>query len=491
MEISTEQKKLTQANAYIAKNSVAVVKSPSRLHYHFMPPIGWMNDPNGLVYFNHEYHLFYQYDPYGVEWGPMHWGHAKSKDAVHWEYLPVALVPSEDYEFSEIERGHGCFSGSAVVRDKQLILMYTGNVDGRHPKQTQNIAISSDGLHFEKCHENPVIASFPEEGTEDFRDPKVWEENGQYYAVIGTKKEGLGKAALYRSQNLVNWNYLGICAQSNGEQGDMWECPDLFKVDDQDILLVSPMYGLKNSSPLAISGTFDSETGKFVQDAYDFIDYGHDFYAPQTLIDDQNRRIMIGWMNIWFAEMPEKKDGWVGAMTVSRKLSYQNNQLYQYPVKEIEELRYDGVSTSEIMISNQNDFSTQLHEAADIEIEIDLEKSKAEVFSIYLKASETVDEYIELLVDLTKGKLTCIREKSGAGEKTGSTAPFNHELAKLKLRILVDTNSIELFINDGQQVMTNRVYPLGEDNLFKIISEQALYLSQLNYWKMKTIWKGK
>ena len=143
-----------------------------------------------------------------------------------------------------------------------------------------------------------------------------------------------------------------------------------------------------------------------------------------TLIDDQNRRIMIGWMNIWFAEMPEKKDGWVGAMTVSRKLSYQNNQLYQYPVKEIEELRYDGVSTSEIMISNQNDFSTQLHEAADIEIEIDLEKSKAEVFSIYLKASETVDEYIELLVDLTKGKLTCIREKSGAGEKTGSTAPF-------------------------------------------------------------------
>ena len=115
MEISTEQKKLTQANAYIAKNSVAVVKSPSRLHYHFMPPIGWMNDPNGLVYFNHEYHLFYQYDPYGVEWGPMHWGHAKSKDAVHWEYLPVALVPSEDYEFSEIEHGHGCFSGSAVV----------------------------------------------------------------------------------------------------------------------------------------------------------------------------------------------------------------------------------------------------------------------------------------------------------------------------------------------------------------------------------------
>lgn len=489
MEISNEQKKLKRAIDYIAKNSVDVIKSKSRLYYHFMPPIGWMNDPNGLVYFNHEYHLFYQYDPFGVEWGPMHWGHAKSTDAVNWEHLPVALTPSEDYDFSETERGHGCFSGSAVVKDNQLVLMYTGNVDNRHPKQTQNITVSSDGLHFEKYTENPVIAYFPEEGTEDFRDPKVWEDNGQYYAVIGTKKDGLGKAALYRSQNLVNWDYLGICAQSNGEQGDMWECPDLFNVDGQDVLIVSPMYGLKNSSPLAISGTFDSETGKFVQNNYDFLDYGHDFYAPQTLIDDQNRRLMIGWMNIWFAEMPEKKDGWVGAMTVSRELSYHNNQVYQYPVKEIETLRYDGISQSDVIISNQNSFSTKVNEATDIELEIDLDKTQAEVFSIYLKVSETVNEYTELLVDIVKGNIRFIRDKSGAGEKTESVAPFDNDLTNLKLRILVDTNSVELFINDGQQVMTNRVYPIGEDNLFKIVSEQDLYITQLNYWKMKNIWK--
>lgn len=476
---------LKKANDYIKENVANVQFTKSRLKMHFMPPLGWMNDPNGLVVYKGEYHLFFQFYPYDVEWGPMHWGHAKSSDGIRWEHLPVAIAPSEEYDFSNVERGHGCFSGSAISVENQLVLMYTGNVDGRVPRQTQNIAVSEDGSNFSKLSNNPVIDTFPNEATEDFRDPKIWKNNEIYYAIIGTKKGGKGKAAIYSSQDLSNWQYRGIAAESNGEQGDMWECPDLFTLDKQDILVVSPMYGTKNSNPYYLLGDFNYDTCKFEQKKSFTLDYGKDFYAPQTFTDEKNRRLMIGWMNIWFAEMPEKKDGWAGAMTITRELTFKNNKLYQYPIEELTNYRVDSKVIENIRVNSEESFSTSLSSSSDVLLTVDVDKSKTKVFNIFIKCSEDMKEYTKLHFDLNQMTTTVNREFSGQGSKEHSVSPLSLNNGKLFIRLVLDTNALELFINEGEYVLTNRIYPTNNDELFVIRSDESLQIERVEYHSLE------
>ncbi|AQU50428.1 hypothetical protein ARA01_10285 (plasmid) [Leuconostoc mesenteroides subsp. mesenteroides] len=176
-----------------------------RLGYHIMAPSGWINDPNGFCYFQGYYHIFYQHYPNDSKWGPMHWGHARSKDLVHWESLPIALTPGDK------EDEDGCFSGSAVVYNGKMYLIYTGHHyygdgDSDHFWQNQNLAISEDGIHFEKYENNPIISQAPEDNTQHFRDPKVWYNNGKWYLILGSQnKQELGRVLLYKSDNLIDW----------------------------------------------------------------------------------------------------------------------------------------------------------------------------------------------------------------------------------------------------------------------------------------------
>ncbi|MDT2674916.1 glycoside hydrolase family 32 protein [Enterococcus dongliensis] len=479
------ENKLKKANDYIKENGVNVQATNSRLKMHFMTPLGWMNDPNGLVFYQGEYHLFFQFYPYDVEWGPMHWGHAKSHDGIKWEYLPIALAPSEEYDYSNIERGHGCFSGSAISVENKLVVMYTGNVDGRTPRQTQNIAFSEDGRSFTKYSNNPVIDAFPVEATEDFRDPKIWKKDELYYAVIGTKKDGKGKAAIYSSPNLKDWDYRGIAAESNGKQGDMWECPDLFTLNQQDILIISPMYGTKNSNPYYLLGDFDYETCRFEQSEFFTLDYGKDFYAPQTFTDDKNRRIMIGWMNMWFTEMPEKKDGWAGAMTIARELTFKNNKLYQSPIAELNDYRVDSEYMENIQVNSESNFNISLANASDILLIVDIENSKAESFDIFVKCSEDMKEKTNLHFDLKQMNITVDREFFGQGDTDDSIAPLSVNNGKLFIRLILDTNALELFINEGEYTLTSRIYPKNRDELFIIKSEELLQVERLENHSLK------
>ena len=263
-----------------------------RLMHHFEPKKGWINDPNGLCFFGGKYHAFFQHYPFEAKWGPMHWGHAVSEDLVNWEELPIALYPDMPYE-----NGGGCFSGSALEKDGVLYLMYT-SVSKEHG-QTQSIAVSRDGLHFEKLPENPVIPQSPlDPENHDFRDPKIFPYGDGYRMVCGAGQGGVGYVLLFRSPDLLHWEYAGKLFESD-QFGAVPECPDFFPLGDKWVLLFSRM---DTRSAQFIVGEFDGV--HFTPESYQQPECGTDFYAPQTFLDGKGRRLMIGWLYNWDRKAP-------------------------------------------------------------------------------------------------------------------------------------------------------------------------------------------
>lgn len=445
---------------------INVTNDRYRLKFHIAPPFGWMNDPNGLVFFKGYYHVFYQYYPYDSSWGPMHWGHCRSKDLIHWEQLPIALVPGNK------EDKDGCFSGSAIVKNDKLYLIYTGHhyyarKDPDHFWQNQNIAYSEDGVHFVKYKGNPVIATPPKDNTQHFRDPKIWKENEYYYVILGSQNnDGVGRVITYRSKNLVNWEYLGVITQSKSpnKQGFMWECPDLFKLNGKSILLFSPQ-GIQKVDKKYLNlyqtgyfvGNMDYQNNQFSHDKFKELDHGHDFYATQTMESPDGRRIVIGWMDMWENDMPEKKDGWAGALTIPRELTLKNNHLYMTPVRELKNLRNKTLIDKQINIH-----STTLKIPDPQHLELDLQASLnhwgGNKFVFMLQKSN--QEILSLTFNNRNKELTLFREGKDP-YRYGTISSSN----KLKLQIFIDTSSIEIFVNNGETVFSERYYAEGKSNI--------------------------
>ena len=311
--------------------------------FHVTAPIGWINDPNGFSMFQKEAHLFYQYHPYSTKWGPMHWGHCKTRDFIKWEQLPCAIAPDTVYD------GQGCFSGSAVEWNKKHVLMYTSvlekdDEEGNHIiRQTQSIAIG-DGINYEKAAQNPVILGdvLPKGSSlEDFRDPKIWEQNGKLYAVVGSRNEdGSGQIALFSSENALDWNFESILDRSRNRYGKMWECPDFFYLDGKNVLVTSPqdmqaedLEFHNGNGTIYLVGEFEAKNGTFERSLMQAraIDYGLDFYAPQTLLTEDGRRIMIAWMQSWDTVnlISPGEFSWRGQLTLPRELHMIDGKLYQ------------------------------------------------------------------------------------------------------------------------------------------------------------------
>ena len=314
----------------VTENKIAGEARPG---FHLSARVGWMNDPNGFSFYKDQYHLFYQYHPYNSHWGPMHWGHAVSQDLLHWKQLPAALAPDADYDRD------GCFSGSAItLPDGRHLLMYTGvsketQSDGKvREVQTQCIAVG-DGTDYEKYVGNPVLNSddLPDSGSKfDFRDPKIWKmSDGSFRCVIGNcDKEKDGRILLYSSKDGFHWNYENILIKNQKRFGLMWECPDFFELDGKQVLLVSPQDMLPHgfeyhngNGTLCLIGTYDEETKTFKEEQNQAIDYGIDFYAPQTILTKDGRRVMIGWMQNWDTTNLHSLDQpWFGQMSLHRLL---------------------------------------------------------------------------------------------------------------------------------------------------------------------------
>ncbi|MFP3126547.1 glycoside hydrolase family 32 protein [Ectobacillus funiculus] len=487
--------KLQQAEEAL-KNAKEKVNDHYRLGYHIMAPANWINDPNGLVQYKGEYHVFYQHHPYDENWGPMHWGHVKSKDLVHWEHLPIALAPTEAYDKD------GCFSGSAVDDNGVLTLIYTGNIWIDREKdildQSQCIATSTDGIHFTKEAVNPVIAKHPEEGSGHFRDPKVWKHEDHWYMVLGTRKEDTGKVVLYKSKDLRQWEYLGVLEESDGTEGYMWECPDFFELGGKHVLLFSPQgmaaEGEKYQNLFQtgyIVGDFNYDTLKFSHGEFTELDYGHDFYAVQTLLDDQGRRIAIGWMDMWESPMPTKEHGWAGALTLPRELTLADDgKLAMNPVSELAMLREKPIDLSIEAINNESVHTGIKEELLEIKVEFSLKDVTADEFGLKLRCNEEGTEETIVGFNVKTSKLFIDREKSGSGVSGIRNSKVELQSDTLSLHLYLDRSSVEVFANEGFNVMTSRIYPQTSSLDFQLYAKNgAVRIKDLKVWKLKDIWK--
>jgi len=450
-----------------------LITKEERPDFHLSPRAGWMNDPNGFSCYDGKYHMFYQYYPYESKWGPMHWGHAVSDDLLHWEYLPAALAPDEAYDRD------GCFSGSAVtLPDGRHLLMYTGvmkehQADGEFREvQTQCVAVG-DGTDYEKYSGNPVLdaADLPEGSSRfDFRDPKVWRKSdGTYCCVAGNRPaDGSGQILLFTSPDGFAWNFKKILASNHNRFGKMWECPDFFELDGKWVLLTSPQDMLPSgfeyhngNGTLCLLGDFDEETDTFTEQQNQAIDYGIDFYAPQTVLAPDGRRIMIGWMQNWdTCNLRSAEEAWFGQMSLPRELSVKNGRLYQSPVRELEQFRRNKVSYENVTFSG----TTRLDGVSGRRIDMELTLRPGDAEHLYQKFAVRFaqnDQYQTSVSFRPRESILKIDRKFSGSRRAiihQRRCLVNHAGNELKVRIILDRFSAEVFINDGEQVVTATMY---------------------------------
>lgn len=452
---------ISRAEAFIQANKGSVIDQ-YRQKYHASAPVGWINDPNGLCYFAGSYHLYCQYNPYDTQWGPMHWGHWVSDDLVTWRWKGVALSPDTPADAG------GCYSGTAVSIKDCLYLMYTG-ISWKAGKELQQqcIAYSFDGFVFQKESNNPVITGdlLPEGFSDsDFRDPKVYRTNDGFQAVIAGRENGHGKFIVFSSPDLRNWKFESVLYDS---QSKMIECPDIFTLNGQTVLIcgiIGRPWGVKNcphNRPAVMYlGSLVKGKLRFQKEKSVVVDYGTDFYAPQTILTADGRRIMIGWMQNWDRRMPTDylSHGWNGCMSLPRELSIEGGELRQRPLREIEAYRN---ARHDYQIERIIGKGIEVPSACELLMDL-----KGVYTEMTLNLFENGEHALRITIDPQRGVLRTDSSESGLEiymesnkERQVISTPIRVRQGDLQLRIFLDTCSAEVFVNDGQQVVSTRVFP--------------------------------
>lgn len=468
---------------------------PFRPIYHHTAPYGWINDPNGLIYADGVYHLYYQHNPYGSAWGNMTWGHSVSKDLVNWEPKGDAIFPDENGTV---------FSGCCVIDERNdtglgidtHLAFYTANAPGR---QTQCLAYSHDGgVTFQKYEGNPILTSDTER---DFRDPKVfWHAPSQKWIMaLGAGK----KINFYSSDNMLQWDFESSFNDNcRPDNAFVWECPDLFQmsVDGSEesrwVLMVSVLApGGSESYVRYYIGQFDGH--QFVPDKseqpYRLMDYGTDFYAPSTWENEPSgRRILIGWLNGVGYGAKQPTTYYRGMHTVPRELALKMSKdnevvLTSYPCAELNTLQNIEASFRNITIEDSHDFR-KLCKNNEGAIVMDLNAiNQADYYTLTL--FNEVGESVELLFDCVDSTLTVNRGKSG---KTDLNEKFIHQwslplrtTSTLELSLLLDRSSIECFVNGGEEVISFQVYPTQPYNSVTVCSHGgSVTINRLEIYKI-------
>lgn len=512
--ISEELKKAREYEEQEEKN----VPDSERPSYHFTARVGWLNDPNGFSYYGGKYHLFYQYHPYSTNWGPMHWGHAVSSDLITWKYLPAALAPDMDYDRS------GCFSGSAVTmpNGKQM-LIYTGCSDDPSDEKgrwiQQQCVAFGDGTDYEKYEDNPVITvdDLPDgAGGHEFRDPYIWMSgSGRYRAIVANanhKNGGTTQMCLYKSDDGLHWRRESIVFEDSLKTGIMWECPNFFRIGSHYILMACPMdmeaeeeeaegsiRFPKGNNECYMTGLFDEYTGQFEpQTSGDFnplyypVDLGLDFYAAQVLNAPDGRKIMIAWMqDPENANKPHPDKKIYGQLTLPRELYMKQGKLCQKPVKEIADHRGECKSYNNVIIdSEEKSIEGISGRVADISIRLkpesittDEEAHELPYDRFNMKfAADNKEVFTLFSYDPHRSTVTIDRTRSVPGRETTGrrTSKIRNRGGSIDLRILLDKWSAEIFINDGEQVITTTLEtPIdAQDILFSCSGKAVMNIAK-------------
>jgi fructan beta-fructosidase len=477
-----------------------------RPQYHFTPKTGWMNDPNGMVYYEGEYHLFYQHFPDSNVWGPMHWGHAVSSDLVHWEHLPIALYPDQ----------HGMiFSGSAVIDYKNtsslgsvdkpaMVAIFTqhsmeGEKAGRHDFQTQGIAYSNDkGRTWTMYQQNPVIKN---PGKHDFRDPKVfWHDASQQWVMILAVKDHV---ELYSSKDLKDWKYQSDFGNGLGEHDGVWECPDLFemKMEGTDkkrwVMLVSINPGAINggSGTQYFIGDFDGKSFHSDTETSSWLDYGKDNYAGvswNNIPDADGRKLFIGWMSNWQYATIVPTYVWRSATTVARTLALVETEsgwrVSSNPVEELRTLRMDSIVYDSFLSSNEKQSKEIKLDQQAFELDFLVERDQLDD-GFEIEFSNSKNENLRIQLDAKSNQFNIDRTRSGIGFSKDfvgiHSGNRSYKEKNIQIKLLVDDSSLEIFIDNGTLVMTELLFPSEPFSLLKIKSNGGVTIKTVALYPLK------
>ena len=504
---------LPAALAALALSAVGATlyHEPYRLQYHFSPAKTWTNDPNGLVWYKGEFHLFYQNNPFGNEWGHMSWGHAVSPDLLHWKELKVAIPE---------EHGIMIFSGSVVIdsntsglcknpdpKDNScLVAIYTGHTPAL---QTQNIAYSNDrGRTWTKYKGNPVIDLH----MKNFRDPKVfWHpESKQWVMAVSLPDEH--KIRLFHSSNLLTWAMLSDFGPA-GATGGQWECPDLFALGADTkppsrkwvlIVNVNPGGIQGGSATQYFVGNFDGKTfhNDNPADKTLWADWGKDFYAAVTYFNAPTadpRKFLQGWFGNWEYAREEPTSPQRGAMTVPRQILLRMEpdgaRLIQEPIDEMQLLHGTEMSMRNRELESVNkDIQAEKFKGHEMDIQVAFDPGSAQEFGVLVHKGATQQTVIGATND---GRVFVDRTKSGDVQFNSKfsgrwTAPLRKQQKLVNMRILLDRSSLEVFFNDGETVMSDRVFPAAASDGVEFYSKGGTAkIATLRMWKLNSVWPGK
>ena len=490
----------------IISDSSKIYKEPFRPQFHFSPAKKWMNDPNGLVYHNGIYHLFYQYYPDDIIWGPMHWGHATSTDLIHWKHKKIALFP---------DKLGFIFSGSAVVDNNNssglgskenppLIAIFTyhnmeAEKTGKTNYQTQGLAYSLDnGENWKKYSNNPIIKN---EVLKDFRDPKVfWNDDTQLWNMVLVAGD---RAQFYTSQNLISWNFESEFGKNMGAHGGVWECPDIFKLkiagsnEEKWVLLISINPGAPHggSGTQYFIGDYDGKSFRTNQKDIKWIDNGADNYAGITFNNTpDNKRIFIGWMSNWSYARDTPTKNWRSAMTLARELSLEKiNDQYivkSTPVKQFKKQGTLAFAKDKIVLQGNSSKTVEYSHLNQSEIRLKIKNE-----NLKLVFSNNRNDSLVLNYDAKQKIFSLDRRNSGLvnfqksfGAKIHQTKTPHLTTKTIDFQIVLDWSSIEVFLNDGIYSFTEQIFPNEPYTKLVLSTDTNQEISSISIKKIKEIW---
>lgn len=439
--------------------------------FHLEMPKGLVNDPNGLCYHQGKYQIFFQWNPFGCEHKHKHWTYTQTTDFINYTKPQIALAPVDKFDKD------GCYSGSARSKNNKLEIIYTANLKDeqniRYPRQVL-VKQDDDG---EFIKEKIIIDTVPKGYTTHFRDPYIFIKNNRSFIILGAQRENLTGCALIYEEIDENWIFRGELKTRLTDFGYMWECPNLFTIDDKDILVFCPQglkaqkYQYQNLYQAGyLIGQFNPDTLEFTHGEFHEFDMGFDFYAPQVLVHE-NRHILIGWVGMpdKLQDYPTINDGWVHSLTLPRELILKNDKLYQRPISELNKLNQNTttkINTDKISLS------------ANKKLEISIPLKDISSWQGKLKFN---DEYILLTYDKNTSVFTIDRNQLKLGGK-GIRQFLVKAQDELNLSVYIDNSIIELYLQDGEYYATFCYYPTNDNPVFDLIqnTNNCTTLTDLN-----------